>query len=57
MSQVFLALYLSFFGCQFFEQCSFPPDAMEVKETFRARVSVPKLGGRTELVVSCHLFL
>jgi hypothetical protein len=57
MCQVLLALYLSFFSCQFFEQCSFPPDAMEVKETFRARVSVPEPRGRTELVVSRHLFL
>jgi hypothetical protein len=57
MSQVFLALYLSLFGCQFFEQRSFPPDAMEVKEMFRAYVSVPEPRGRTKLVVSRHLFL
>jgi len=57
MSQVLLALYFSLFGCQFFEQCSFPPNAMEVKETFRAHISVPEPRGRIELVVSRHLFL
>ncbi|CAM6056268.1 unnamed protein product [Sphagnum tenellum] len=57
VSQVLLTHNLSLFGCQFFEECSFPPDAMEVKEPFRARVSLPEPRGRTELVVSHHLLL
>jgi len=34
VSQVFLTFYLSILGCQFFEERSFPSDAMKVKETF-----------------------
>ncbi len=57
VNQVLLTFDLSLFGCQFFEERSFPPDAMEVKETFRARVSVPEPCGCTELVVLRYLFL
>jgi hypothetical protein len=57
VSQVLLTLDLSLLGCQFFEERLFLPDAMEVKEPFGARVSVPEPRGRTELVVSRHLFL
>ncbi len=57
MGQVFLTLNLSFVGCQFFEERSFLPDMMEVKELFRTRVSVPEPCGCAELVVSCHLLL
>ncbi len=55
--QVLLACYLSVFGCEFFEECYFPSDAMEVKETFRARVTIPEPGGRANLVVPRYLLL
>jgi hypothetical protein len=57
VSQVLLTLDFSLLDYQFFEERPFPPNVMEVKETFRARVSVPEPCGRTELVVSRHLFL
>jgi len=57
VSQVLLTFDLPLLDCQFFEERPFPPDAMEVKESFRARVSVPEPSGRTELVISRHLFL
>ncbi len=57
MGQVLLTFDLSLLGCQFFEKRLLPPDAMEVKELFQARVSVPEPCGCGELVVSRHLLL
>ncbi len=57
VGQVLLTLDLSLLDCQFFEEHSFPPDAVEVKKTFRARVYVLEPCGCTELVVSRHLLL
>ncbi len=57
LSQVLLARYLSLFGCELFKERSFPSDAVEVKKTFQARVTVPEPGGRAKLVVPRHLLL
>ncbi len=57
MSQVLLACYLSSFGCEFFEECSFSSDAVEVKEPLRAGVAISEPGGSAELVVLCHVLL
>jgi hypothetical protein len=57
VSQVLLTCYLSILGCEFFKERSFPSDAMEVKEMFQARVTVPEPCGRAELVVPRYLLL
>jgi hypothetical protein len=57
VSQVLLTFYLSILGCQFFKERLFPSDAMKVKETFRARVTVSEPRGHAELVVPHHLLL
>ncbi len=57
MGQILLACYLPSFGCEFFEECSSPSDAVEVKEPLRACVAISEPGGGAELVVPRHLLL
>jgi hypothetical protein len=57
LSQVLLARYFSLLGCELFKEHPFPFDAVEVKKTFRACVTVPEPSGRAELVVPHHLLL
>ncbi len=57
MGQVLLACYLSSFGCEFLEKCSFSSDSVEVKEPLRAGIAISEPRGGAELVVLRHLLL